>query len=170
MTTTACCTLSHSFSRKLTPPDCNYEIYDKELLAIICCLEECNPELGGSQHPIQIITDHPNLKYFMTTKQLNRRQARWYEFLSRFDLRTIYRPGNFGVKPDALTRRSQDLPNEGDERLQHQSQSVIRRESLEGFPASFLPTLQQNAIQLRPAKVNRRAYFELPAPEETVTE
>ena len=55
----------------------------------------------------------------MITKLLNRRQARWSEFLSRFNFKIVYRPGKQGAKPDALTRRSEDLPKEGDERLQH---------------------------------------------------
>jgi hypothetical protein len=45
----------------------------------------------------------------MTTKQLNRRQARWAEFLSKFNFKIQYRPGTQGTKPDLLTRRSQDL-------------------------------------------------------------
>ena len=53
----------------------------------------------------------------MTTKMLNRRQARWSEFLSRYNFRIIYRPRKQGEKPDALTRRLEDLPKEGDERL-----------------------------------------------------
>jgi hypothetical protein len=48
---------------------------------------------------------------------LNRRQARWSEFLSRYYFCIIYRPGKQGEKPDALTRRLEDLPKEGDERL-----------------------------------------------------
>lgn len=54
----------------------------------------------------------------MSTKQLNRRQARWAEYLSRFNFVIRYRPGKQGGKPDALTRKSEDLPKEGDERLQ----------------------------------------------------
>jgi hypothetical protein len=67
----------------------------------------------------------------MTTKMLNRRQARWSEFLSRYNFRIIYRPGKQGEKPDALTRRSEDLPKEGDERLLHQSRTVLKRENFE---------------------------------------
>lgn len=51
----------------------------------------------------------------MTAKLLNRRQARWSEFLSRFDF-IAYRTGKQGGKPDALTRRSGDLPKEEDEK------------------------------------------------------
>jgi hypothetical protein len=70
------------FSKKHSPAECNYEIYDKELLAIIRSFEEWRPELEGAEHPIAVISDHKNLEYFMSTKQLNRRQARWAEYLS----------------------------------------------------------------------------------------
>jgi hypothetical protein len=61
------------FSKKHSAVECNYEIYDKELLAIIRCLEEWRPELEGTESPIRILSDHRNLEYFMTTKMLNRR-------------------------------------------------------------------------------------------------
>ena len=101
------------FSKKHNPAECNYEIYDKELMAIVRAFEEWRPGLEGSAHPINVITDHKNLEYFTSSKQLRRRQARWSEFLSRFDYKIIYRPGKAGGKPDALTRRSGDLPKEG---------------------------------------------------------
>jgi transposase InsO family protein len=114
------------FSKKHTSTECNYEIYDKELMAIIRCFEEWRPHLEGSAHPITVLTDHRNLEYFMSTKNLNRRQARWSEFLSRFDFKIQYRPGKAGGKPDALTRRSEDLPKGGDERLRNMEQLVIK--------------------------------------------
>jgi transposase InsO family protein len=119
------------FSKKHSITECNYEIYDKELLAIVRCFEEWRPELEGAPSPVKVITDHRNLEYFMTTKLLNRRQARWSEFLSRFNFKIVYRPGKQGIKPDALTRRSEDLPKEGDERLRHQSQTVLKKENLD---------------------------------------
>ena len=70
----------------------------------------------------------------MTTKMLNRRQARWSEFLSRYNFRIIYRPRKQGEKPNTLTRRSEDLPKEGDERLQHQSRVVLKKENFEDQP------------------------------------
>jgi len=155
------------YSKKHTPTECNYEIYDKELMAIVRCLEEWRPELEGTAEPFTIITDHRNLEYFMTTKQLNRRQARWSEFLSRFRFRIVYRPGKLGVKPDALTRRSQDLPEEGDERLLHQSRVVIKRENLEGFPEDYLSQLQHDTLQMKATNQSRsrRVRFQLPEPD-----
>jgi hypothetical protein len=64
------------FSTKHSPAECNYDIYDKELMAIIQALEEWRPECEGAEHPLQLITDHKNLEYFMTKKLLNRRHAR----------------------------------------------------------------------------------------------
>ena len=98
------------FSSKLSPTKFNYEIYDKELLAVVRALEHWRPELEGTIEPITIFTDHKNLEYFMSTKTLNRRQARWSEFLSRFNFIITYRPGKQGGKPDSLTRRSEELP------------------------------------------------------------
>ena len=51
--------------------ECNYDIYDKELLAIIRAFKEWRPELKEAAEQIQVITDHKNLKYFMITKQLS---------------------------------------------------------------------------------------------------
>jgi hypothetical protein len=114
------------FSRKKhTPAECNYEIYDKELMAIIRCFEEWRPELEGAKHPIQVLTDHRNLEYFMTTKLLNRCQARWSEFLSRFNFKITFRPGKAGAKPDALTRRPGDLPGPNDERIIEVQKAVL---------------------------------------------
>src|SRR5690606_4863860 len=86
------------------------------------------------------------LEYFMTTKLLNRRQARWSEFLSRFDFKIVYRPGKQGGKPDALTRRSGDLPCEGgDERLLHQNQVLLKPENIQ-LSATQTPEKSPNEL------------------------
>jgi hypothetical protein len=118
-------------SRKHSEAECNYEIYDKELLAIIRCFEDWRPELEGAAFPITVLSDHRNLEYFMTTKQLSRRQVRWSEFLSQFHFFIRHRPGKQSAKPDALTRRSQDLPADAsDTRLQHQNQTLLKEYQL----------------------------------------
>jgi hypothetical protein len=60
------------FSKKHSPAEYNYEIYDKELMAIICAFEEWRPELQSVINPIHILSDYKNLEYFTTTKLLNR--------------------------------------------------------------------------------------------------
>jgi hypothetical protein len=93
------------YSRKLTAPEINYQIHDKELLAIVCCFYQWRAFLVGSELPISVLTDHRNLIYFTTTRKLNRRQFRWSLFLADFDFEIIYRAGKEGEKPDALSRR-----------------------------------------------------------------
>ena len=94
-------------------------------MAIIRCNEEWQPKLESSLHPIQVLSDHKNLEYFMTTKILSRRQARWSEFLSLFNFRIVYRPSKVGRKPNMLTQQSGDLPGkrgdgDGDEHIEFQ--------------------------------------------------
>jgi len=93
------------YSKSLSLVERNYEIHDKEMLAIICALEEWRHFLEGARHPVEIWMDHKNLEYFMTAKKLNRRQARWSLYLACFDFKLIHRPGRSMGKPDALSRR-----------------------------------------------------------------
>lgn len=60
-------------SRKFTAAEINYEIHDKELLAIVDLFQEWRHFLEGAQHPVTVHTDHKNLEYFMSAKVLNRR-------------------------------------------------------------------------------------------------
>ena len=48
------------FSKTMNGPEQNYEIYNKELLTIICCLGEWCAELEGLQHSnwFDVYTDH----------------------------------------------------------------------------------------------------------------
>ena len=121
-------------SQKMLPAECNYEIYDKELLAIVRAFEEWRPECAGTpaECPIKVLSDHRNLEHFMTTKQLNRRQARWAEFLAEFNFQISYRPGAQGTKPDSLTRRTDDLPaDDSDERRQFNNQVILKAKNLD---------------------------------------
>ena len=60
------------FSRTFTPAQRNYDIYNRELLAVILTLEEWHQYLQGTQHPITIITDHKNLSYIKDPRKLSR--------------------------------------------------------------------------------------------------
>ena len=62
-------------SSKMSPAKENYDIYDKELLSIVLAFQDWRVYLEESPHQIWIISDHKNLEQFLTTKQLNRRQA-----------------------------------------------------------------------------------------------
>ena len=62
-------------SKSLNEIERNYEIYNKEMLAIIRELEAWRHLLEGVQFKFEIWTDHKNLEYFMKAQKLNRRQA-----------------------------------------------------------------------------------------------
>jgi len=94
------------YSKSLSSVERNYEIHNKEMLAIIRALEEWRHFLEGATHLVEIWTDHKNLEYFMTAKKLNRRQARWSLHLARFDFLLHHCPGRTMGKPDALSRRA----------------------------------------------------------------
>ena len=101
-------------SRTLTSSELNYDTHDKELMAIFEAFQHWRRYLEGSGIPVDVVTDHKNLTYFSTTKLLTRRQARWSEYLSQFNFVIRFRPGKLGTKPDALTRRWDVYPKEGD--------------------------------------------------------
>jgi len=93
------------YSKSLSLVERNYEIHDKEMLAIIHALEEWKHFLEGARHLVEIWTDHKNLEYFMTAKKLNRHQARWSLYLACFNFKLVHRPGRSMGKPDTLSQR-----------------------------------------------------------------
>ena len=121
-------------SRTLSGAELNYDTHDKELLAIFEAFKTWRHYLEGSATPIDVVTDHKNLEYFSTSKILTRRQARWSEYLSQFNLVIRFRPGKLGAKPDALTRRWDVYPKEGDS-----DYSVIN-------PHNFRPVFTQEQL------------------------
>lgn len=69
--------------------------------------------MQGNAYPIQVLTDHDNLKYFLTTKVLNSRQARWAEELAAYDFFVVYRPGRLNPA-DPPSRRPDYVVHPGD--------------------------------------------------------
>ncbi len=101
---------AHS-SKMMSPAEQNYDIGNRELLAIKLALEEWWHWLEGSQHPFEVITDHKNLQYLREAKRLNPRQARWALFFTRFHFTVTYRPGHKNLKADALSCLHQPDPS-----------------------------------------------------------
>ncbi len=92
------------FSRKLNPAEQNYDVGNRELLAMKAAFEEWRHWLEGARHPFTVLTDHRNLEYLKSAKRLNHRQARWSLFFTRFNFKVTYRPGSQNTKADALSR------------------------------------------------------------------
>jgi hypothetical protein len=102
------------FSRKLRAAELNYDIHDKELLAIVDALDKWSTYCKSTPHTIMILSDHKNLEYWQTKRDLNLRQARWGERLANYNFTITYRPGKLAGKPDILSRESGDSPWEGE--------------------------------------------------------
>ncbi len=97
------------FLKKHNSVKCNYKIYDKEFIIIVCTFEKWWSELEDFIYSVEMITNHKNLKYFMLTKQLSHHQAHWSEFLFKFNYCITYHFDKINDKLNALTRRSENL-------------------------------------------------------------
>lgn len=115
----------------------NYEIHDREMLAIMRALEEWRQFLQGAHHQVEIWSDHQNLEYFMSAKKLTRRQARWSQYLSQFDFILYHRPGSTMQKADSLSRRPDHRKG-----IEHDNEGVVllKPERIRVLGGSYLET------------------------------
>ena len=80
------------FSKSLLPAERNYDIYDRELLAIIYAVKAFRYLLLGAQQKFLIRSDHQNLIYFKSPQKITPRQAQWHEFLQDYNFELIHFP------------------------------------------------------------------------------
>lgn len=99
-------------SKKICSVKCNYKIYSKEFLAIIRAFEEWHLKLAETliKDLIYVIINPKNLKYFMNTKDLNRKQAQWANILAKFNFWIIYWLKKSKIKLVSLIQRPKNLP------------------------------------------------------------
>ena len=90
-------------SRKLKKHEENYPTHDLELAAVVLALKIWRHYLYGV--PCRIFTDHKNLQYIFTQKELNLRQRRLLKLIKDYDCTIEYHPGKANVVADALSRR-----------------------------------------------------------------
>ncbi|RVW58031.1 Transposon Ty3-G Gag-Pol polyprotein [Vitis vinifera] len=91
------------FSEKLNGATLNYPTYDKELYALVRQLETWQHYLWPKEFVIH--TDHESLKHLKRTSKLNRRHAKWVEFIETFPYVIKYKQGKENIVADALSRR-----------------------------------------------------------------
>ena len=89
----------------MSPEEQNYLVVDKEMLSVIRALEQWRHYLEGAKHQFDIWNNHANLQWFMKRQDLNRRQARWAQYLSQFSFLWSHKAGSTMGKADALSRR-----------------------------------------------------------------
>ncbi len=58
-------------SKGFSDTECNYQIHDKEMLAIMCTLDKWCHYLEGTMEKFEILMDHRNLAYFCDAQKLN---------------------------------------------------------------------------------------------------
>jgi len=91
------------FSEKLTGATLNYPTYDKELYALIRVLKTWQHYLWPREFVIH--SDHAAISYLKSQAHLNRRHARWVEFMETFPYVVVHKKGKENVVADALSRR-----------------------------------------------------------------
>ncbi|SJL08820.1 uncharacterized protein ARMOST_12191 [Armillaria ostoyae] len=131
-------------SKALTITERNYEIYDKELLAIMLALDEWRHYLMGAAVDFEIWTDHQNLQYFRKPQKLNRRQARWVTELAEYHFTLHHKPGASNKKADLLSRRA-DHPQGQDDN------DEITVLSPEHFRTMIMPTTNETHEHIKSA-------------------
>lgn len=100
------------YSRKMSSAEVNYDVHEKELLAILCALDHWSHFFLGAPHVLTIFTGHRNLFYFRQRQTLSPRLLRWSVFLNQFHFVLTYRRGSSNIPADLLSRRA-DFVEEG---------------------------------------------------------
>ena len=90
------------YSQKMTQAEQNYDIHNKELLAVVNTLKHWRVYAESSSE-LTVLTDHKNLTMFTTTKKLNRQQVRWAELLGQHKFKILYTPGQDNRRADTLS-------------------------------------------------------------------
>jgi hypothetical protein len=91
------------FYETLSGPILNYSTYDKELYALVRCLETWQHYLWPKEFVIH--SDHESLKYIRSQGKLNRRHAKWVEFIESFPYVIKHKKVKENVIADDLSRR-----------------------------------------------------------------
>ncbi|SYW85397.1 uncharacterized protein UHO2_01643 [Ustilago hordei] len=138
----------HLPTRKMSSAEKNYEIHDKELLAVVACLTQWQHMLAGLPSQLVILTDHEALKYFKSQRCITGQQARWAILLADFDFILQYQPGDKGGEPNALTRRT-DMQPAGEEQDHNVRQLLpprVFRETADHDSTLVAPMLSMESI------------------------
>jgi RNase H-like domain found in reverse transcriptase/Integrase zinc binding domain/Chromo (CHRromatin Organisation MOdifier) domain len=94
------------YSATFTQMECNYDIYEQELLAIIKAISHWRPYLIWTKELFTILTNHANLLHWKSPRKLNCRTARWHGELQDYNFRLQHVPGKLHTAADALSRPS----------------------------------------------------------------
>src|SRR3984957_1513239 len=102
------------YSATFTPTERNYDIYERELLAVLKALKHWRPHLAATEIPVTVLTDHANLTFWKNPQNVNRRVARWFAFLQDYNLVIQHVPGKLHAAADMLSRPPAEDKGEND--------------------------------------------------------
>jgi RNase H-like domain found in reverse transcriptase/Reverse transcriptase (RNA-dependent DNA polymerase) len=91
------------YSATFTETECNYDIYEWELLAIIKAISHWRPYLIWTKEPFTILTDHANLLHWKSPQKLNRHTTQWHGELQDYNFKLQHIPGKLHMAADALS-------------------------------------------------------------------
>ena len=120
----------------------NYEIYNKELLAIVEALTKWKQYLLDTTDKFKVWTDHENLKYFREPQKLNGWQARWYLKLQDYDFTLWHIPGKTNTKADILSRKDQVNTQDDNKNVQMLKEELWTRRMM-----AKITMLQRNIVK-----------------------
>ena len=144
-------------SRRYIPAERNYTVTEKEALSVVHALKAWRCYLEGHTD-VTLCTDHNPNVHLPTQASLSRRQARWMEFLSRFHLQWVYKPGRINMA-DPLSR---------DSGFKTPSAAVARLAAMElrrsARKKQGIALKRKRAVALGPSRTGRRRPRPSPAP------
>ena len=127
------------------------------MLTIIRCLEEWDAELRNVKFEIRI--DHKNLEYFMTMKKFIERQIKWSLILFKHDFVIDYITGKNNERIDALSKREQNVPEAGDDKLEYRMTQLLKPAMLKFKQAEKQNETDQsetlNPIEIQPVATGK---------------
>ncbi len=114
------------YSKNMFSAECNYKIYDKELLIIIWAFEHWWLKLKLTDISIKMFIDYQALISLMKDKELSKHQMRWIQKFTDFNFRIMYRSDKQNIKINALTRRADVvLRDSEDEHVRYQWITIL---------------------------------------------
>ena len=91
------------YSATFTPTERNYDIHDRELLAIYKAIKHWRAYLIWTKSPFEVQTDHANLLFWKSPRKLNHRTARWHSELQDYNFMLKHITGKTNAAADALS-------------------------------------------------------------------
>ena len=135
-------------SRKLSSAEFNYTTTEQELLAVVHSLKVFRPYIQ-SKFTTNIFTDHRALEWLLTKQEVSRREARWLEEISRYNLKLSYIPGRTNVA-DPVSRVP-ELMSINSAFLLALSRKTTRKQPADARPAKKAKLSNDKVVEPSPA-------------------